>query len=140
MRELTAAGIEFVTERQLATLSTLAPWGGIHAVPVGFTLDGGVLRIITSGDSQKARNVLRDPTATVSQVVGAHWVAFQGVATVHDEPAEVALAVELYAKRYRQPRENPRRVAIHVVPQRLFGSATMVGPRGTGADAPGDET
>lgn len=126
VRELTAAGTEFLTERHLATLSTFAPWGGIHAVPVGFTLHGGVLRIITSGDSQKVRNVLRDPTATVSQLAGAHWVTFQGVASVHDDPAEVALAVELYAQRYRQPRENPRRVTIHVTPQRLFGSAGMV--------------
>jgi len=130
VRELTDAGVEFLAERHLATLSTLAPWGGIHAVPVGFTLHGGVLRIITSGDSQKVRNVLRDPTATVSQMAGAHWVAFQGTATVHDDPAEVALAVELYAKRYRPPRENPRRVTIHIAPQRLFGSAAMVGPHG----------
>jgi len=115
-----------VTDRHLATLSTLAPWGGIHAVPVGFTLHDGVLRIITSGDSQKVRNVLRDPTATVSQTAGAQWVAFQGLATVQDDPADVALAVELYAQRYRQPRENPRRVVILITPQRLFGSAGML--------------
>jgi PPOX class probable F420-dependent enzyme len=127
VRELTDAGTQFVRDRHLAILSTMAPWGGIHAVPVGFTLHDGVVRIITSRDSQKVRNVLRDGTATVSQVEGAKWVAFQGTASIHDDPEEVALAVALYAARYRQPRENPKRVAIHMIPQRLMGSAGLVG-------------
>jgi PPOX class probable F420-dependent enzyme len=127
VRELTDAGTQFVRDRHLAILSTMAPWGGIHAVPVGFTLHDGVVRIITSRDSQKVRNVLRDGTATVSQVEGAKWVAFQGSASIHDDPEEVALAVALYAARYRQPRENPKRVAIHMIPQRLMGSAGLVG-------------
>ncbi|MFH8248776.1 TIGR03618 family F420-dependent PPOX class oxidoreductase [Microbacterium sp. B2969] len=126
MRELTPAGFEFVRERHLATLSTLAPWGGIHTVPVGFTFHGGILRIITSGDSQKVRNVERNGTATISQLDGAHWVTFQGAATIHRDAEAVAEAVALYAVRYRQPRENPRRVAIHLTPERLMGSARMV--------------
>ena len=126
VRELSEAGEAFVRERHIATLSTMAPWGGIHAVPVGFTLHDGVLRIITSRDSQKVRNVLRDATATVSQVDGARWLAFPATATVHDDPDEVALAVELYAQRYRQPRVNPSRVAIHLVPVRLMGSSGLL--------------
>ena len=125
MRELSEAGVEFVRERHIGTLSTLAPWGGIHAVAVGFTLHEGVLRIITSRDSQKVRNVRRDGTATISQVDGARWLSFQGAATVHDDPDEVALAVALYAERYRQPRVNPLRVAIHLVPVRLMGSGGL---------------
>ena len=126
MRELTDAGVEFLRERHLATLSTLAPWGGIHSVPVGFTFHGGILRVITSGDSQKVRNIRRDGTATISQLAGPDWVTFQGVASVHDDSDAVAEAVALYAARYRPPRENPRRVAIHLTPHRLMGSARMV--------------
>jgi len=126
MRDLTSAGLDFVTERHLATLSTIAPWGGIHAVPVGFTFHDGVLRIITSRGSQKVRNVLRDATASVSQVEGAKWLSFQGAASIHDDPGEVALAVSLYAERYRQPRENPQRVAIHIIPNRVMGSAGLL--------------
>ncbi|MEU1972922.1 PPOX class F420-dependent oxidoreductase [Microbacterium sp. NPDC019599] len=126
MRELTSAGLEFIRERHLATLSTLAPWGGIHSVPVGFTYHGGILRIITSGDSQKVRNIQRNEAATVSQLGGPEWITFQGTATIHTDPEAVAEAVALYASRYRQPRENPRRVAIHIAPQRLMGSALMV--------------
>lgn len=126
MRELSEAGVEFVRERHIGTLSTLAPWGGIHAVAVGFTLHEGVLRIITSRDSQKVRNVRRDSTATISQVDGARWLAFQADATVHDDPDEVALAVALYAERYRQPRVNPLRVAILLTPVRLLGSSGLL--------------
>ena len=127
MRELSSAGAEFVRERHLATLSTMAPWGGIHSVPVGFTLHEGVVRIISSGGSQKVRNIRRDGTATVTQFDGARWVTFQGRGTVHDDPEEVALAVELYAGRYRQPRVNPARVAIRIVPSRVMGSRGLVG-------------
>lgn len=126
MRELSEAGAEFVRERHIGTLSTMARWGGIHSVPVGFTLHEGVLRVITSRDSQKVRNVLRDGTATVSQVDGARWLAFPATATVHDDPDEVALAVALYAERYRQPRVNPSRVAIHLRPTRLMGSSGLL--------------
>ena len=127
VRSLTEAGLGFVRERHLATLSTLAPWGGIHSVPVGFTLHDGVVRIISSGGSQKVRNIRRDGTATVSQFDGARWITFQGAGTVHDDPEEVALAVALYAGRYRQPRVNPLRVAIQIVPSRVMGSSGLVG-------------
>jgi PPOX class probable F420-dependent enzyme len=126
VRELSEAGVEFVRERHIGTLSTLAPWGGIHAVAVGFTVHEGVLRIITSRDSQKVRNVRRDGTATVSQVDGARWLSFQGTATVHEDPDEVALSVSLYAERYRQPRVNPLRVTILLTPTRLMGSAGLL--------------
>jgi PPOX class probable F420-dependent enzyme len=126
VRALTESGLAFVAERHLATLSTLAPWGGIHAVPVGFTFHDGILRIITSRQSQKVQNVRRDPTATISQLEGAKWIAFQGTASIHDDPDEVARAVVLYAERYRQPRVNPQRVAIHVVPHRIMGSAGLL--------------
>lgn len=122
---MSEAGIEFVRERHIGTLSTMAPWGGIHAVAVGFTLHDGLLRIITSRDSQKVRNVRRDGTATISQVDGARWLSFQGTATVHDDPDEVALAVGLYAERYRQPRVNPLRVTIILTPSRLMGSSGL---------------
>lgn len=115
-----------MTERHLATLSTFAPWGGIHSVPVGFTLHDGILRIICSGGSQKVRNLRRDPTATVSQFDGAAWITFQGIGSVHDDPDEVARAVELYAGRYRQPRVNPLRVAIHIDPTRVMASSGLL--------------
>jgi len=122
-RSLTARGLRFVTERHLATLSTVGPQGDLHVVAVGFTYVDGVVRIITSGESQKVRNVERDHRATIAQVSGPEWVSIAGRAVVERDPESVDLAVRLYAERYRQPRENPTRVVIRIDPERILGSA-----------------
>lgn len=118
-------GWRFVTDRHLATLSTIAPSGLIHAVAVGFTMHDGVVRIITSDGSQKVRNVERDGRATVTQVEGPQWLSFAGTATIERGVDAVAHAVDLYAQRYRQPRVNPLRVVIRLVPERMLGSANL---------------
>ena len=53
--------LAFLTERHLATLTTLRADGSPHVVPVGFTYDPETrtARVITSGDSVKARNADR---------------------------------------------------------------------------------
>ena len=126
MTTLSPAGIDFVTERHLATLSTLGPDGRIHVVPVGFTWHDGLVRIITSGPSQKVANLRRDPKATVSQVDGGRWITIAGSARILDDAGSVAEAVELYAVRYRQPRVNPLRVAIVIEPETAMGSAGIL--------------
>ena len=123
---LTPEGIDFTTERHLATLSTLGPDGRLHVVPVGFTYRDGLVRIITSGPSQKVQNLRRDARATVSQVDGGRWLTLAGTARVLEDPASVQLAVELYAARYRQPRVNPLRVAIVVDVETAMGSAGLL--------------
>jgi PPOX class probable F420-dependent enzyme len=122
-RSLTERGQRFVTDRHLATLSTIGPRGDLHVVAVGFTYVDGAVRIITSGDSQKVRNVERDHRATIAQVSGPEWLSIAGRAVVEREPESVDLAVRLYAERYRQPRVNPTRVVIRIDPEQVLGSA-----------------
>jgi F420H(2)-dependent biliverdin reductase len=118
--------LAFLTERHLATLTTLRADGSPHVVPVGFTFDPATLtaRIITSGGSAKARHV-RDGQSRVAvcQVEGRRWVTVEGRATVRDDAASVADAVERYARRYKRPRENPARVAIEISVDRILGNA-----------------
>jgi PPOX class probable F420-dependent enzyme len=123
---LTEDGIRFVTERHLATLSTLSGNGSIHAVPVGFTLHDGIAFVITTRTSQKVLNARRSGHATLCQVEGAGWITLIGQAEVLDDPESIALAVTRYAARYRQPRVNPERVAIAVRVERILGSAGLV--------------
>ncbi len=123
--DLTDDAAGFLTERHLGVLSTLGLRGGIHSVPVGFTLDGGVVRIITSDGTQKVRNVERGGQATVAQVDGRRWISFAGPARIDRDPAAVARAVELYAARYQQPRVNPTRVVIEIVVDQVMGSPRM---------------
>jgi PPOX class probable F420-dependent enzyme len=122
---LTPDGVQFVSDYHLATLSTLGKDGAIHVVAVGFTLEGGVVRIITSDGTQKVRNVERDPRATVAQVAGPRWLSIAGHATIERDPHAVAHAVALYAQRYRPPRVNPRRVVIRLTPVTVMGSAGL---------------
>jgi F420H(2)-dependent biliverdin reductase len=119
-----AAAADFLTERHLATLTTYRADGSAHVVPVGFSWDpaAGVARVITSGGSQKAANVRRDGRAVLCQVDGRRWVTLEGTARVADTPAEVTEAVARYAVRYRQPRENPARVALEITVTRILGS------------------
>ena len=125
---LTPEGIAFVTERHLATLSTLTRSGAPHVVPVGFTFDeqAGLVRIITNGPSQKVLNVRRDGRAAVSQLAGPLWLTLSGRARILDDPAAVQEAVDRYAARYRQPRENPERVVIVIDELKAMGSAAYL--------------
>ncbi|MET0296399.1 MAG: PPOX class F420-dependent oxidoreductase [Microbacterium sp.] len=124
---LTDTGLRLVTEYHLATLSTMGRDGAIHAVPVGFTFSDGIVRIITSDGTQKVRNIERDPRATVAQVSGPQWLSIAGSAEIERDPDAVSHAVALYAARYRQPRENPKRVVIRLTPDRVMGSAGVWG-------------
>lgn len=122
--ELSAAALEFVTVRHLATLTTLRPDGSPHVVPVGFTWDpdARVARVITSGSSRKARNAAAGSRAVLCQVDGRHWLSLEGRARVLEDRASVAGAEQRYAARYRVPRENPERVVIEIAVDRVLGN------------------
>jgi F420H(2)-dependent biliverdin reductase len=117
--------LAFLTERHLATLTTLRPDGSPHVVPVGVTYDPATrtARVITSGTSAKARH-LRDGGGRVAvcQVDGRRWLTLEGTAIVRDDAAAVADAVARYAVRYRQPRENPARVVLEMSVDRILGN------------------
>ncbi|MFJ2233467.1 pyridoxamine 5'-phosphate oxidase family protein [Streptomyces sp. NPDC087859] len=131
LQDLTALDepyLSFWRERHLCTLTTLRPDGSPHVVPVGVTYDQetGVARVITSGSSKKARNVLaagpEGARVAVCQTAGRRWATLEGRARVRTEPDRVAEAVRRYAQRYeREPRPNPARVVIEIEVTRALG-------------------
>jgi F420H(2)-dependent biliverdin reductase len=114
---------EFWAERRLGTLVTLRADGTPHVVPVGVTLDveAGLVRVICSRGSQKARNAARGGPAAVSQVDGRRWSTLEGEVVLRDDPATVAEAERRYAQRYRVPRVNPQRVVLEIAVRRVLG-------------------
>lgn len=125
---LSAAGLDFVAERRLATLTTIGADGVPHVTPVGFTWDDGarIARVICSRTSRKARNVAAGGPAALCQFEGRHWLTLQGIARLSDDPADVAEAEARYAQRYRPPRANPLRVAMLISVTRALGSAPFL--------------
>lgn len=118
--------VEFWAERHLCTVSTLRLDGSPHVVPMGIVLDAeqALAWGITSGTSQKVANLRngQDRRVAVCQVDGRRWSTLEGLAEAHDDADTVAEAVRRYAERYRQPRENPRRVALRIRLTRVLGN------------------
>jgi F420H(2)-dependent biliverdin reductase len=122
--------LAFWTERHLCTLSSVRPDGSPHAVPVGVALDTEqqCAWVITSGTSYKARLLGAagsNPHIAACQVDGARWSTLEGRATVRTDEASVQRAMQTYAVRYRVPRPNPARVAIHIEVDRFLTSAKI---------------
>lgn len=124
--ELTGDHLEFWRERHLCTVTTLRSDGSPHVVPMGIVVDveNGTAWGITSRTSQKVANLRAgaDPRVAVCQVDGRRWSTVEGTAEVRDDEASVAEAVRRYAGRYRQPRENPDRVALRISITSVIGN------------------
>jgi F420H(2)-dependent biliverdin reductase len=122
--------VEFWRERHLCTVSTLRADGSPHVVPMGIVLDAEhhLAWGITSGSSQKVLNLRRGPDRRIAvcQVDGRRWSTLEGVAEVRDDDGSVAEAVRRYAERYRQPRDNPARVALRIEVARILGNVGKV--------------
>ncbi|WP_144829644.1 PPOX class F420-dependent oxidoreductase [Microbacterium sp. BH-3-3-3] len=122
---LTDDALAFMSEYHLATLSTVGRSGRVHSVPVGFTYEDGVVRVIGSRGTQKFVNAARSGRASICSVDRGSWISFEGPARVTDDADAVAHAVELYAARYRQPRVNPERVVLELTVERVLGSPSF---------------
>ncbi|HEY5844624.1 MAG TPA: pyridoxamine 5'-phosphate oxidase family protein [Mycobacterium sp.] len=128
-REPGADVLAFLTERHLASLTTLRGNGSPHVIAVGFTYDveSGIARVITGDGSVKVRNAERPRTddspnrAAVCQVDGRRWLTLEGTVGISRDPDQVADAERRYGLRYRTPRINPRRVVLTIAVDKIMG-------------------
>lgn len=133
MIRLNPEQLVFVTERHLATLTTLRADGTPHVVPVAFTWDAerGIARITSRRGSVKAANARRrgpdgePPRAALCQVDGGRWLTLEGTLEAVEDPEAVAEAVRRYARRYRQVAHNPHRIVLELTVDRTMSSAYM---------------
>jgi PPOX class probable F420-dependent enzyme len=127
IEQLDDSVMEFLTERHLATLTTLRTDGSPHVVAVGFSYDpdARVARVITWATSQKAINVGRMEAAgqhgAVCQVDGGRWLTLEGpVRLVTDD---VQPGIDGYTARYQQPKERDDRAVLEIDVTKILGRA-----------------
>ncbi len=119
--------LTFLTERHLATLTTLRTDGSPHVVAVGFSYDAAarIARVITWATSQKALNAGRmeaaGQRAAVSQVDGGRWLTLEGPVRLVSDPIDVQPGIDGYAARYQQPKERDDRVVIEIDVDKILG-------------------
>ena len=120
---LTPEILEFVTQRHLATLTTLRADGSPHVVPVGFSYDAATqrVRIISGPTSQKARNAARGSVGLVCQVEGGQWLTLEGRCELRTDDASLAQCASGYEARYGHPPRRPGWASLEIVVTRCFG-------------------
>lgn len=94
----------FLDEQKVMQCATVGPSGRPHLVPLWFVGDGGELRGWTYAASQKAKNLERDPRATLGIDDGVEYQELRGVmfecdVEVEHETERVAeYGLELFAR------------------------------------------
>ena len=119
----------FLATKEIAVLATVQPDGAPLAMPMWFLHDPGTMTMISVADTQKVRNLRRDPrVCVVVESAGAdggdaRGVTIQGCAQfLPDGPERLALAERFHAKYPRLQRlwggraMPPSRVMFRVVP------------------------
>jgi PPOX class probable F420-dependent enzyme len=69
----------FLGEQKIVSVATIGPNGRPHLVPLWYVADGVELRGWTFAKSQKARNLERDPHATLQIEDGVEYQELRGV-------------------------------------------------------------
>jgi PPOX class probable F420-dependent enzyme len=85
----------FLEEQKVVSVATVGPAGRPHLVPLWYVPDGEELIAWTYAKSQKARNLERDPRATLQVEAGVQYHEMRGVmlecdVEVEREPDRVA--------------------------------------------------
>ncbi len=94
----------FLAEQRVVACATNGHDGWPHVVPLWYVVRDGELWAWTYGASQKARNLERDPRATLQLETGEDYGELRGLMLrcetelVRDPDAVQALGLELYAR------------------------------------------
>jgi PPOX class probable F420-dependent enzyme len=123
----------FLAEHKVMQVATMGPRGWPHVVPLWYVQDGTELRGWTFAKSQKARNLQRDPRATVAIEDGVDYAELRGVmmecdVEVERETERVVPYGEALVERYGDGSEEMKeafraqarkRVGLRFVPRRV---------------------
>jgi PPOX class probable F420-dependent enzyme len=124
----------FLDEQMIVTCATLGPNGRPHLVPLWYVTDGSELRGWTYAKSQKAKNLERDPRATLQVEDGVQYHELRGamlecdVELERDTDRVAAYGIELFTRyagdlapevREQVVAQAPKRVGLRFTPSRV---------------------
>jgi PPOX class probable F420-dependent enzyme len=122
---------EFLAGLEVIVLATVQPDGSPLAMPMWFVHDRGTITMVSVADTQKVRNLRRDPRVSVVAESGSRGevrgVSVRGHAELLAEGPERRALVERFLDKYRPHLERrwggrimpPDRVMFSVVPTRV---------------------
>jgi PPOX class probable F420-dependent enzyme len=127
---------DFLAEQRIVSCATIGPHGRPHLVPLWYVADGVELRGWTYAKSQKARNIERDPRATLQVEDGVLYHELRGVmmecdVEIEREPKQVArYGLALFARftdgselpgevHEMVEQQAPKRVGLRFTPTRI---------------------
>jgi PPOX class probable F420-dependent enzyme len=127
---LSAWARQFLVEEQMAVVSTLNKDGSPFVTTIWYQLqEDGTIIMSTPGQTQKVRNLRRDPRVAICVGDAMRSVSLYGVATITEDQGVVRQDLELLAARYikeeaaREPALafflQQGRVSLHVKPDKI---------------------
>ena len=123
----------FLADHRVVSVATIGPRGRPHLVPLWYAVDGTTLRGWTYAKSQKAKNLERDPRATLQVEDGELYHELRGVmmecdVSIERDPQEVAKYGLALFERFVPVDENvtsmvegqaPKRIGLTFHPTRI---------------------
>ena len=94
----------FLVEQMIVSCATIGPSGRPHLIALWYVPDGTELRGWTYAKSQKAKNLERDPRATLQVEDGEQYQELRGamlkceVELIRDTPRVEAFGIELFTR------------------------------------------
>jgi PPOX class probable F420-dependent enzyme len=120
----------FIDEQRVVVVATIGPRGWPHLMPLWYVVRDGELWAWTYGKSQKAKNLERDPRATLQLESGERYDELRGVmieaeTVIHRDTEQVAaLGAEIYHRYTGHSNvdemiraQAPKRIALQFVPR-----------------------
>ena len=130
-----------LSEARVAHLATVGTSGSPHLVPVVFAVDGDTIYFAVDAKPKRTTNLRRLRNVAANPAVSLladhyeedwtrlWWVRADGVASVVDDPARAARALDLLAGRYPQYRQaRPPGPVIAIAVQSITGWAAADNP------------
>jgi PPOX class probable F420-dependent enzyme len=127
----------FLEEQRVVVCATNGPDGFPHLMPLWYVLREGRLWGWTYAKSQKARNLERDPRATLQVEAGVQYHELHGVmlrteVRLHRELDIVtALGTEIFVRYTGAEADDVREMVAAQAPKRLGLEFVEIGPRAT---------